>query len=222
MTALAATEDQNHRLSPARIAAYSGALAVHVVAFAFLLLPITYEHVAAAAKENVIDVDLYPLPPPPPPPPAPPVRVQRQVQPQQSHRQVVVTTPVPNAVHVEAPPTDVPDDIPVDNSRPTVIAQNDAPPAPTPTMQVAYISAPVSYPPSLIRQRIEGTVMLKVLVDREGLPAKIELEKSSGNRELDRSALSQVTRWKFKPAMKDGKLIEIWAIVPVKFAIDRA
>ena len=222
MTALAAIEDQSHRLSPARIAAYSGALAVHAVALAFLLLPITYEHVAKPLVVDPIWIDWVEPPKPIPPIPPAPVHPPQQQTPRASHQRVVVDTPVPNPIHVEHQETFTPTDVPIDNSQETVIGQIDAPTLPAPSVQVAYIYAPITYPNSLLRQRVEGTVMLKVLVDREGKPAKIELQKSSGNRELDRSALSQVTRWKFKPAVKDGKEVEVWAIVPVNFSIDRA
>jgi protein TonB len=49
----------------------------------------------------------------------------------------------------------------------------------------------------------------------------VELGRSSGVPDLDRAALSQVTKWRFRPAIKDGNPIEVWAIVPVKFSLDR-
>jgi protein TonB len=216
------TSEPATRLSPARIAAYSGALAVHAVAFAFLLMPITYQHVAKPLVEEWVWIDPLPeVKPVPPPVPPPTVRPQERHQDRIKIHQDRVIFEKPDTDFVEhvEPPVGPAIDEPVEK---IVDTGPVAPAGPAPTVQLAYIYAPINYSPSLLRKHIEGTVMLRVLVDREGLPAKIELEKSSGNGELDRSALSQVTRWQFQPAVKDGRNIEVWAIVPVKFAIDRA
>ncbi|HVQ33928.1 MAG TPA: energy transducer TonB, partial [Lysobacter sp.] len=44
---------------------------------------------------------------------------------------------------------------------------------------------PPPYPPEAMRRRIEGTVLLRVLVDVDGRPLDAWVETSSGNRALD-------------------------------------
>ena len=65
---------------------------------------------------------------------------------------------------------------------------------------------------------MHGTVLLRVLVDEQGKPIDVEIERSSGYTLLDRSARSQVLGgWAFQPAMVDGKPVRAWARVPVNF-----
>lgn len=68
------------------------------------------------------------------------------------------------------------------------------------------------------RQHHEGTVILLILVGVDGSPKTVEVEKSSGYRELDRAAKEQVLRhWRFNPASKGGKKVEGYARVPITF-----
>lgn len=68
------------------------------------------------------------------------------------------------------------------------------------------------------RQHHEGTVVLLILVGLDGSPKTVEVEKSSGYRELDRSAKEWVIRhWKFNPEVKAGKKVEGYARVPITF-----
>ena len=67
---------------------------------------------------------------------------------------------------------------------------------------------------------IEGTVLLKVLVDVDGKPLSVEIERSSGNRRLDDAARRQVLRkWMFRPAIRDGQAIQVFGMVPVSFSL---
>ncbi len=68
----------------------------------------------------------------------------------------------------------------------------------------------------------EGTVYLKILVDKYGYVRKVDLKKSSGYNILDRSAIKAAEGWKFKPAMKDGKPVSMTIIVPVIFKLNRS
>ncbi len=57
-----------------------------------------------------------------------------------------------------------------------------------------------SYPNSLRRKGIEGTVKVKVYVSPNGRVDRATLYKSSGHSAMDRSALNAAKRWKYKPA----------------------
>lgn len=74
--------------------------------------------------------------------------------------------------------------------------------------------------PMMLRQRgIEGTVWLRVRVDRSGLPEQIVLFKTSGYRLFDESALRAVARWRFKPARSQGTAKASWVEFPVRFTL---
>ena len=79
---------------------------------------------------------------------------------------------------------------------------------------------PVPDYPIMLRQRgIEGTVWLRVFVDRSGLPERIILFKTSGYRLFDESALRAVARWRFKPARSQGTTMASWVEFPVRFTL---
>jgi periplasmic protein TonB len=75
------------------------------------------------------------------------------------------------------------------------------------------------YPPAAFRNGEEGTVIVRVDVDASGTPTNVDVAKRSGSRELDRAALEAVRKWRFNPAMKDGKPVASAAEVPVEFRL---
>src|SRR6185312_15482776 len=102
-----------------------------------------------------------------------------------------------------------------------------APPSATPAgtampveATLAYRSAPLQFPVQALRQHLQGTVLLRVLVDENGAPVQVEVEHGSGYAVLDRSAREQVlARWRFQPAMVNGHAVRAWARVPVSFVL---
>ncbi|MGN6512928.1 MAG: energy transducer TonB, partial [Lysobacteraceae bacterium] len=89
-------------------------------------------------------------------------------------------------------------------------------------VQLEYAQAPApAYPRDALRDGIEGSVLLKVLVDVDGRPLDVQVARSSGNRSLDRAAREQVLRqWRFRPAMRDGRAVQAIGLVPVEFRLD--
>lgn len=84
----------------------------------------------------------------------------------------------------------------------------------------AYLNNPApAYPPLSRRMGEAGQVMLKVLVSAAGLPARIELARTSGSDRLDRAAREAVARWRFIAARQGEQDIEAWVLVPVIFKL---
>ena len=63
------------------------------------------------------------------------------------------------------------------------------------------------YPRALERKRIGGTVAVAISIDARGRVSGVSVARGSGYAELDRAALAAVRRWRFKPAMKNGRKI---------------
>jgi protein TonB len=122
---------------------------------------------------------------------------------------IVVPTDLGN---VAAPPVTVP------TLTPTGVVSTPAA-SPTPVeASLAYRSAPLKFPPQALRQHMQGSVLLRVLVDETGKPMDVVIEKSSGYSLLDRSARAQVlASWSFQPALVNGRAVRAWARVPVTF-----
>jgi protein TonB len=66
----------------------------------------------------------------------------------------------------------------------------------------------------------QGQVVLRVLIDAQGQPQKVELHKSSGFDRLDRQAIEAVRQWRFVPGKRHGVPEAMTHLVPVSFVID--
>ncbi|CAN7361636.1 energy transducer TonB [Pseudoxanthomonas sp. LjRoot168] len=78
-------------------------------------------------------------------------------------------------------------------------------------------NAQPKYPASMLRAGVGGTVVVLADVDANGNPVDVRVVERSGERELDRAALSAVKQWRFEPAMRNGKAIATSVKVPVDF-----
>jgi len=91
-----------------------------------------------------------------------------------------------------------------------------------PQFGAAYLNNPKpEYPAFARRMRIEGMVMLKVLVSRQGIALKVEMAQSSGYEILDKAAAGAVKNWRFVPARQGDSPVEEWVQVPVAFHLQR-
>jgi protein TonB len=90
-----------------------------------------------------------------------------------------------------------------------------APPAVSNNPEVArpsdYLSAPrVTYPYEARKRRQEGSVLLLVEFNEDGLPVRVEVEQSSGIALLDSTARQHVNRtFRFKPGSSRTVLVPI-------------
>jgi len=204
------------RIDAQRIAGNSLALLVHAVALAILMMPSTWQPPRSAPRAETVLVDYLPpreLPIPPPPPIVPAVERRREptpvATPQLASTPAADTIPVMNQGSQYAQPVD--QGQPVD----TFIA------GPPGVETLAYDVHPAPrYPRQALRAGLEGRVTLRVLVDEQGWPRTVEIERSSGHRDLDRSAREHVlAKWRFHPAQRRGRAIPAYALVPIDFGL---
>jgi protein TonB len=81
-------------------------------------------------------------------------------------------------------------------------------------------ATPPPYPRDAARMGAQGTVLLKVLVDTDGMPVEVTIHGSSGNRSLDHGAREHVLKhWRFQPAMHDGHAVQAYGLVPIVFSM---
>jgi TonB family protein len=76
------------------------------------------------------------------------------------------------------------------------------------------------YPEDARAKKIEGTVVLGLTIDHDGLPQNIQVKKSL-YPSLDQSAIETVRKWRFEPALKNGQPVSMWVSVEVYFALDQ-
>jgi protein TonB len=75
------------------------------------------------------------------------------------------------------------------------------------------------YPLACKRRREEGMVLMNVMVQADGLPAAVWLNRGSGHPLLDQSALDAVRRWTFEPGRAAGQAVSSLVVVPVRFSL---
>lgn len=207
------------KLDFTRISAEAGAIAINGAALLLLLAPLSV-HVPQQAPPEIIVDFIQPrkmLPNPPKPPEEVPVR-----------RRVMPATPAitPQRIEVELPP--VVDSQPGDTFvQPTLVAdasigRSEALTEPLSGAHLEYeVAPPPSYPVQALREMLTGTVTLRVLVDVDGKPIDVQVATSSGHRVLDAAARKQVlAKWRFRPAMHDGRAVQAIGLVPVVFHLD--
>jgi protein TonB len=70
------------------------------------------------------------------------------------------------------------------------------------------------YPADMLAQRVQGQVMVKVLIARNGLPVTTRVEKSSGHGALDNAAVFAVRQAEWEPVPEP-----VWVLVPINFVL---
>ncbi len=78
--------------------------------------------------------------------------------------------------------------------------------------------API-YPAVARREGWEGIVILKALIEKDGLPQKVLVQKSSGYSVLDEAAVSTIKRWYFAAAHRGSFRFSSEVIIPIKFQL---
>ncbi|WP_458401078.1 TonB family protein [Mailhella sp.] len=77
---------------------------------------------------------------------------------------------------------------------------------------------PPDYPPRARRQNIEGSVLLRVRVNKEGRAAEVQVVESS-HPEFTRAAQKSVRRSRYVPMMYLGQPVEAWVLIPFHFKL---
>ncbi|MDQ7817838.1 MAG: energy transducer TonB [Melioribacteraceae bacterium] len=89
---------------------------------------------------------------------------------------------------------------------------------PMPVGGMETILKNVVYPEDAKKNKIEGKVLVKVLIDEEGNVVEAKIEKGE-NKLLCSAAEKAVKATKFTPGEKDGKKVKAEVIVPIFFKL---
>jgi TonB family protein len=77
-----------------------------------------------------------------------------------------------------------------------------------------------AYPIELMRQNVQGTVMLYAVIRGDGTVSDVRVLRGVDER-LDRYAATALSRWHFLPATKNGDAVTLEAVVMIPFRIRR-
>ncbi|WP_296320111.1 energy transducer TonB [Reyranella sp.] len=102
-------------------------------------------------------------------------------------------------------------------------APQNASPATHPALPLAVLAPPRPVYPAGSRQAgHEGSTLIDVTVDVNGLPSIIVVEKSSGHPALDEAAIEAVKVARFQPYLVNGKPQPVRVKVPIRFVLDES
>lgn len=124
-------------------------------------------------------------------------------------------TPVPPVSEV-APPAPA---APVVATAPA--AAPPAAPITLPSTALRYLVPPAQvYPLASRRVREQGTVVLRLVVDAQGLPQQVSLHHSSGFPRLDEQALQALRAARFAPHTVNGTAVAWTALAPLAYELE--
>jgi protein TonB len=203
-----------------RIAGYTVAIGFNALLLMLLLVPMQGASPLKLPGESQPTITWYmprqQQPTPPLPAPVIPSRPQPAAATVSSRTPVA---PTPDPVLVDQGSEQA---IPLAQPETTTQATSIATPSqPLPGVRLEYAQAPApAYPRAALHARIEGTVLLEVLVDVDGRPLRVEVRQGSGDRRLDAAAREQVlAHWRFRPAIRDGRAVQAIGLVPINFRL---
>ena len=100
-----------------------------------------------------------------------------------------------------------------------ITAEENVPDVVIVAMPLYKINPEPEYPRMAKKRKYEGTVILSVLVNREGMVDNLWVFESSGYNMLDNAALKAVREWIFEPGKRGSETVEEWVEVPVRFEL---
>jgi len=79
-----------------------------------------------------------------------------------------------------------------------------------------YEKVDPKYPPDAIKQHIDGEVVLYAVIRKDGSVDSIQVVHGI-DLQLDHNAIEALSRWKFRPASRDGAPVDVEAVVHIPF-----
>jgi protein TonB len=98
-----------------------------------------------------------------------------------------------------------------------------------PSLPAAFADAPLApvvripptYPLDARRRKIEGWVKLEFTVQEDGTVAGVQVKAAEPAGVFEQAATASIARWKFRPAVENGKAVRKRAAQTLKFELDR-
>ena len=162
--------------------------------------------------------------PPPEPQPQPPAAQHNDAQPiehavvPQQKFDIVTPNPVIGTLEImPQPQPSVPGTAEVGTVR--------AAPAPDPVLVAAMIDPRYAgaiqppYPPAEVRAGNEGRVVLRVLIGTDGRVRQVERVSATSDAFFAAAERQALTRWRFRPATRDGVPVEQWKQLSLRFEL---
>jgi periplasmic protein TonB len=87
-----------------------------------------------------------------------------------------------------------------------------------PSFELDELSKNVIYPDDARKANIQGQVLVRVYIDKEGIPRKSIIQVSDSDL-LNKAAQDAVMKTHFTPAIQNNKPIGCWISIPIVFKL---
>ena len=87
------------------------------------------------------------------------------------------------------------------------------------TPPTVIIEVHPTYTTDALERRIQGTVVLELIVTADGMPSRIRVVRSLDPDGLDGAATEAVGQWRFRPGKKDGTPVAVLVTIFLDFTI---
>jgi protein TonB len=87
-----------------------------------------------------------------------------------------------------------------------------------PQVDIVALQKSIEYPEMARKAGIEGQVIVRVLVGKDGKPKKAVVQYTD-SKMLDKAAVKAVMKQVFTPAIQNGRAITCWVSIPIKFKL---
>ena len=75
------------------------------------------------------------------------------------------------------------------------------------------------YPPKMLRQGKTGTVVVQLVVEKDGSVSSVDIIGGSGQPEFERAVMQVAYQWTFVPATRNGRPVRAYATRTYRFAL---
>ncbi len=76
-----------------------------------------------------------------------------------------------------------------------------------------------SYPRLARRRQMEGSVLLRFIVDEHGRTSGLQVLRSEPQGVFEESALQAVRNWRFSPGRVEGRAVPVLVEAPIRFQL---
>ncbi len=79
--------------------------------------------------------------------------------------------------------------------------------------------APPKYPEEARADKVQGTVVLRAVIAKDGTIEKITVKRTDDER-FSQAAIDALEQWQFEPATRNGEPVAVWYVLTFKFALE--
>ena len=79
--------------------------------------------------------------------------------------------------------------------------------------------AEAPYPPKMLRQGKTGTVVVQLVVEKDGSVSSVDIIGGSGQHEFEQAVMRVAYQWTFVPATRNGRPVRAYATRTYRFAL---